>query len=117
VNEYQRNNMQSNHMQVAIGRLSDASKALGLAAQALQLANPVEMPLTRSATGRSPAERLSGKQLSAVRMACRRGNVSAEKLAELVAQVSDKATDIVELSRAEASALLSTLDEMTGYQR
>jgi hypothetical protein len=109
--------MESNHIQVAISRLGDASQALDRAAQALQLANPVRMPAPRNGASRSPAERLSGKQLSAIRMACRRGNVSAEKLATLVAEASEHATDVVELTRAEASALLDSLDALTGYNR
>jgi hypothetical protein len=107
--------MQPSHIQTAITELSGASQALGRAAQALQLANPVVMP-RRNVAARSPAERLSGKQLGAIRMAARRGNVSAEKLAELTAQVSEQATDIVELTRAEASALLDSLDALSGYQ-
>jgi len=110
--------MQSNHhIQTAISRLSDASQSLARAAQALQLANPVEMPIAGNGATRAPAERLTGKQLGAIRMAVRRANVSAEKLAELTAQVSEHATDIVELTRSEASALLDSLDALTGYNR
>lgn len=65
----------------------------------------------------APADRLSAKQLAAIRTACRRGNISEEKLSELIAQASERATDIVELDRAEASALLERLDEVTGYRR
>ena len=70
------------------------------------------------ANGRHPpADRLSAKQLASIRTACRRGDISEEKLSELIAQVSERATDIVELDRSEASALLDRLDDVTGYRR
>lgn len=109
----------ANPIREVIEELNGASQALGRAARALA---QMEQKRTskRSARGEprhAPADRLSAKQLAAIRTACRREDVSAEKLAELVAQVSERATDVVELDRNEASALLDRLDEVTGYRR
>lgn len=109
--------MQQQHIDKAISELSGASQALSRAAHALQLANPGRPPAARNGGGRSPADRLTAKQLGAIRVACRRADVTAEKLAGLVAQVSEHATDIADLSRAEASALLDSLDALSGYGR
>jgi hypothetical protein len=107
-------------IQEVIQELNGASQALGRAARALEQLDRKRRdgsgrPLTN---GRHPpADRLSAKQLAAVRTACRRGGISEEKLSELIAQVSERATDIVELERREASALLDRLDELTGFRR
>ena len=103
-----------------IQELNGASQALGRAARALEQLDRKR----REGSGRPPthdrhppADRLTAKQLGAVRAACRRGDISQEKLSELIAQVSERATDIVELDRSEASALLDRLDEVTGFRR
>jgi hypothetical protein len=107
-------------IQEVIQELNGASQALGRAARALEQLDRMR----RQGNGRPPtngrhppADRLSAKQLAAIRTACRRGDISEEKLSELIAQVSERATEIVELDRAEASALLDRLDEVTGYRR
>jgi hypothetical protein len=107
-------------IQEVIQELNGASQALGRAARALEQIDRRR----RDGNGRppnhgghAPADRLSAKQLAAIRTACRRGNISEEKLSELIAQAAERATDIVELDRAEASALLERLDEVTGYRR
>ena len=62
------------------------------------------------------AERLSGKQLGAIRAASRRAGLSRDGLADLLAETVGK-EEVAQLSRAEASAVLDKLSAMTGYQR
>ena len=107
-------------IQEVIQELNGASQALGRAARALeQIDRKRKEGNGRPPTpGRHPpADRLSAKQLAAIRTACRREDISPERLAELIAQVSERATDLVDLDRQEASALLDSLDAVTGYKR
>ncbi|HWA24364.1 MAG TPA: hypothetical protein VG734_01725 [Lacunisphaera sp.] len=61
-------------------------------------------------------ERLSTKQLGAIRAAARRAGLSRENLAELLEQVAGKG-EPSELSRTDASLVLDKLSAMTGYVR
>ncbi|MDF3069755.1 MAG: hypothetical protein K0R38_5356 [Polyangiaceae bacterium] len=61
-------------------------------------------------------DRLSGKQLGAIRAASRRAGLSRDGLAELLAETAGR-EEVAQLSRAEASAVLDKLSAMTGYQR
>ena len=61
-------------------------------------------------------ERLSGKQLGAIRAAARRAGLSRDGLAELLANTAGR-EEPAQLSRREASAVLDKLSAMTGYTR
>lgn len=98
----------------AASHLKDASRALASAADALEAsrsspARPAELAL-------QPEERLTQKQLSAIRAASRRAALTDQALRGLVAQVS-QGSDPTRLSKFEASALLDKLDAMNGYRR
>lgn len=64
----------------------------------------------------SIGERLSGRQLGAIRAASRRAGLSRGALAELLEQLTGK-QEPATLTRAEASGVLDKLSAMTGYQR
>ncbi len=103
----------------AIDELNGARQAIDRAARALGELGDTNTGRSqqRAAPARTPSDRLSSKQLSAIRAGARRGGVSPEQLAQMVAQVSEHATEIVNLDRQEASALIGRLDEITGYGR
>jgi hypothetical protein len=61
-------------------------------------------------------ERLSGKQLGAIRAAARRAGLSRDGLADLLIQTVGK-DEPAQLSRRDASAVLDRLSAMTGYAR
>lgn len=64
----------------------------------------------------SAEERLSSRQLGAIRGASRRAGLSRDQLVELLEKVTGKSL-VSELSRSEASGVLDRLSAMTGYQR
>ena len=101
----------------AIDELNSVKQVLDRVARALADMGSTGRREERAAPARTPSDRLSSKQLSAIRAGARRGGVSPEQLAQMVAQVSEHATDIVNLDRQEASALIDRLDEITGYGR
>jgi hypothetical protein len=112
--------MEPSAIQEVIQELDGARQALDRAARALQQIDPRarrSRPPPRPEARHPPADRLTAKQLAAIRTACRRGDISPEKLGELIAQVSEYAADVVDLDRQEASALLDSLDSVTGYRR
>jgi hypothetical protein len=102
----------------AVAHLADASRALNDAARCLQGAAPERSP-SRAAGRRdlSPDARITLKQLGAVRGAARRAGLSEQAVRELVAEVSAEASDVTELSKAEASALLDKLNTQSGFGR
>ena len=63
-----------------------------------------------------PVDRLSGKQLGAIRAASRRAGLSRDRLAALLDQLTGK-EEPASLTRADASLVLDKLTEMTGYAR
>ena len=106
----------------------DAAAELRAAGEALVRAASVMAALGRRG-GRSSAsgqqqrrstlpveERLSSKQLGAIRAAARRAGLSRENLAELLERVAGK-DEPSELSRSDASLVLDKLSAMTGYAR
>jgi hypothetical protein len=101
----------------AVAHLSDASRALSDAARCLQGAG--ERSLTHSGSRRvlAPDERLTLKQLGAVRSSARRAGLSEKAVRDLVGEVSREATDVTELSKLEASALLDRLNAQSGFLR
>lgn len=115
--------MEPSAIQQAMQELDGARQALDRAARALQQIDPKTRPdrpgrpAPRAEPRHAPADRLTAKQLAAIRTACRREDISSERLSELIAQISARATDIVDLDRQEASALLDSLDAVTGYRR
>ena len=64
----------------------------------------------------APIERLSGKQLGAIRAASRRAGLSRDRLAALLVELTGK-QEPGALSRSEASIVLDKLSTMTGYTR
>lgn len=61
-------------------------------------------------------ERLSGKQLGAIRAAARRAGLSRDGLVDLLTNTVGR-EEPAQLSRREASAVLDKLSAMTGYAR
>ncbi len=61
-------------------------------------------------------ERLSGKQLGAIRAAARRAGLSRDGLVELLTQTVGQ-EEPAQLSRRDASTVLDKLSAMTGYAR
>jgi hypothetical protein len=106
-----------NSLAQAVAYLSDASRALSDAARCLQGAG--ERSPTRSPTHRvlAPDERLTLKQLGAVRSSARRAGLSEKAVRDLVGEVSREATDVTELSKIEASELLDKLNVQSGFGR
>jgi hypothetical protein len=95
-----------------------AGEALVRASNALS-AGVVHAPsraADRKAVPLPVAERLSAKQLGAIRAASRRAGLSRDALSDLLAEIAGK-EEAAQLSRAEASAVLDKLSSMTGYQR
>lgn len=64
----------------------------------------------------TPEERLSGKQLGAIRAASRRAGLSRDQLSDLLEEMTGK-QETAALSRSDASLVLDRLTEMTGYAR
>lgn len=107
----------------------DVAAELRAAGEALVRAASVMAALGRRGGRPSPArgesrarsslpveERLSSKQLGAIRAAARRAGLSRENLAELLERVAGK-DEPSELSRSDASLVLDNLSAMTGYAR
>lgn len=61
-------------------------------------------------------ERLSGKQLGAIRAMSRRAGLSRDGLVELLDEITGK-EEPADLSRSEASLVLDKLSTLTGYAR
>jgi hypothetical protein len=61
-------------------------------------------------------DRLSSKQLGAIRAAARRAGLSRDGLAELLTQTVGQ-EEPAQLSRRDASTVLDKLSAMTGYAR
>lgn len=61
-------------------------------------------------------ERLSGRQLGAIRAASRRAGLSRDALTQLLDQMTGK-QEASTLTRVEASGVLDRLSAMTGYHR
>lgn len=100
----------------AIAHLSDASRALNDATRCLESAPDAE-PSRAQRRGLAPDERLTLKQLGAIRGATRRAGLSEQAVRELVSTVSRYANDVTELGKAEASALLDRLNAQSGFGR
>ena len=109
-------------MAAAAAELLAAGEALVRASNALAAAASGNMrPQARAALQRPSSvlpveERLSGKQLGAIRAAARRAGLSRDGLAELLEQIAGK-EEPAALSRSEASLVLDKLGSMTGYVR
>jgi len=98
-----------------------AGEALVRASNALAaLAGHRPRPPQPATTGSTPTlpveDRLSGKQLGAIRAAARRAGLSRDGLAELLTDTVGR-EEPAQLSRREASAVLDKLSAMTGYAR
>ncbi|HWA72799.1 MAG TPA: hypothetical protein VG937_10705 [Polyangiaceae bacterium] len=109
--------------------VADAAAEFRAAGEALVRAASVMIALSHRGGRPSPArgaprsnsslpvgERLSSKQLGAIRAAARRAGLSREGLADLLEQVAGK-NEPTELSRSDASLVLDKLSAMTGYAR
>lgn len=104
--------------EAAAAALLAAGEALVRASNALSSGDgraPPRVP-ERKADSLPVAERLSGKQLGAIRAASRRAGLSRDGLSELLAETVGK-EEAAQLSRAEASVVLDKLSAMTGYRR
>ena len=103
----------------AARELRIAGEALMRAAAVIaSIGNRRAGPASEQSLGREsmpPQQRLSGRQLGAIRAASRRAGLSRGQLVELLEKVAGKAT-LSELSRSEASGVLDRLSAMTGYQ-
>lgn len=103
--------------QAAAQALQEAGEALCRAARLLGLTGGQGEP---SRPRPSPNERhevpdrLSGKQLGAIRAASRRAGLSRDRLAALLEQLTGK-VEPASLTRADASIVLDKLSAMTGY--
>jgi len=99
-----------------------AGEALIRASNALAAAASGDVrPQLRSAVSQSGndlpvAERLSGKQLGAIRAISRRAGLSRDGLVKLLDEMTGKEEPSA-LSRSEASLVLDKLSAMTGYAR
>jgi hypothetical protein len=106
----------------AAAELLAAGEALVRASNALGAAATGDVrPRLRTTTGRSgasmpPEDRLSGKQLGAIRAAARRAGLSRDGLVDLLERIAGK-DEPAALSRPEASLVLDKLSAMTGYAR
>lgn len=99
-------------------RLETAGQALQDAARLLHegaAERPNGAPRPERENRLAPEERLSSRQLGAIRVASRKAGLSQEELADLVAEVSTNAERAEQLSRREASALLDKLNQSNGY--
>jgi hypothetical protein len=72
--------------------------------------------LPRTSAALPPEERLSGKQLGAIRAASRRAGLSRDDLVKLLEDIAGKEEPSA-LSRSEASLVLDKLSALTGYAR
>lgn len=73
---------------------------------------------TASGSMRTAAtERLTRRQLAAIRFLARRAGVTSDQLAGMVRLVGAQASCVDQLTRAEASALLDRLDEQDSHYR
>lgn len=105
----------------AAAELHAAGEALCRAARVIaQLtATPSRGEPARRPTGSStqdPGERLSGKQLGAIRAGSRRAGLSRDRLASLLDELTGKQEPSA-LSRSDASIVLDKLSAMTGSGR
>lgn len=106
----------------AAAELQAAGEGLVRAASALaELArrgsrSPPAAPETRPRSSLPVGERLSGKQLGAIRAMSRRAGLSRDGLAELLDEITGK-EEPADLSRSEASLVLDKLSALTGYAR
>ena len=97
-------------VQRAIESLVDAGSALLEAAKCLEDAADGTSRPQPGHRNLPPAERLTLRQLGAIRGLSRRQGLSETALQSLIAEVSSSARDVSELGKAEASALLDRLN-------
>jgi hypothetical protein len=103
----------------AAAELRAAGEALCRAAQIIAGIGPhsEQRPISGAVTSApTPEERLSSKQLGAIRAASRRAGLSRDRLALLLEEVTGKEEPSA-LSRSEASSVLDKLSAMTGFTR
>ena len=105
----------------AAAELHAAGEALCRAARALALmtnGTPHTEPSRRPSgtSAQEPIERLTGKQLGAIRAASRRAGLSRDRLATLLDELTGK-QEPSSLSRRDASLVLDKLSAMTGFTR
>jgi hypothetical protein len=94
--------------------LCRAARVLALMTRSLPRAEQARRPSASSS--QEPAERLSGKQLGAIRAASRRAGLSRDRLASLLEELTGK-QEPSSLSRSDASLVLDKLSAMTGFTR
>jgi hypothetical protein len=105
--------------QAAAAELLAAGEALCRAARVIAA---LGAPQTEGDRRPNPAvptaseDRLSGKQLGAIRAVSRRAGLSRDQLAQLLEKLTGK-PEPAALSRSDASLVLDRLSEMTGYTR
>ena len=92
-----------------------ASNALASVAEGERRFRP-RPAAARHGTALPVADRLSSKQLGAIRAAARRAGLSRDGLAELLTQTVGQ-EEPAQLSRRDASTVLDKLSAMTGYAR
>jgi len=105
----------------AAAELHAAGEALCRAARVIaELASPKGQPEGPPAASQqsrdAPVDRLSGKQLGAIRAASRRAGLSRDRLAALLVELTGKQEPSA-LSRSDASIVLDKLSTLTGYTR
>src|SRR6478736_561198 len=105
----------------AAAELHAAGEALCRAARVIaELASPKGQPEGPPAASQqsrdAPVDRLSGKQLGAIRAASRRAGLSRDRLAALLVELTGKQEQSA-LSRSDASIVLDKLSTLTGYTR
>lgn len=110
-------NEPSNPVSAAVAHLFDASRSLSDAARCLQANEPERMPPRVAKRELPPEARITLKQLSALRVCSRRAGLSEKSFREMVAEESADATDVTELSKAEASLLLDRFNTASGFGR
>lgn len=102
----------------AAAELLTAGEALCRAARLIAELGAGSREPSREGAGTTagPVDRLSGKQLGAIRAASRRAGLSRDRLAALLDQLTGK-EEPASLTRADASLVLDKLSAMTGYSR
>ncbi|HTA93414.1 MAG TPA: hypothetical protein VK745_27740 [Polyangiaceae bacterium] len=105
--------------QAAAAELLAAAEALCRAARVLAELGTRQTEGDRRPTRAAPTaseDRLSSKQLGAIRAVSRRAGLSRDQLAQLLDEMTGK-PEPAALSRSDASLVLDRLSEMTGYTR
>ena len=105
--------------QAAAAELLAAGEALCRAARVIAALGTPKTEADRAPSHPTPTaseDRLSGKQLGAIRAVSRRAGLSRDQLAHLLEEMTGK-QEPAALSRSDASLVLDRLSEMTGYTR